>query len=374
MVKQNIEHHDTMDEIDNIPRSSYSVTVSYKTIDPGEAEKTVVTRAKATITILDSADYEVEFLDKMIFHGRIIKGNLGTRCVLDEIDVKGQKYFELTTNLDNYIIDGSVSILYIYFDDNSSSVYSNFKERYKYVRYLEYKCLKYDNGKVQFYGYFNRKKDKLTGTGIELHYNGVDGNKAKKEKYKGNFEDGDYSGGTFTSWCGNIKVYAPNICNGKPNGLGQLRVGSNYKQDFKWKDLEKHNITLSAFDMCDTLLKFLHDDSEALLCKISFDRLTLSQKADRLYSMNIQSEEDIFYHAQYIKNRFNDIWFYVNLLMIAVYTIIIPLTILLMSRGDFVCVFTLPLAAMVAYMSIMGMFKIFLKPDKGYKKIRDISH
>jgi hypothetical protein len=381
MVKQNIEHHDIINDLDNIPKSSYSVRASYKIEDPGEEDVIVVNCEDARLTVYENADYQIVFDDKSAFGGKMLKGNFTERCELIEKLVECSPgcdifRFLLMTRLDNYILDGSVSIITIDFDYNSSAAAKNFKDRFEYVKDLKYVQVNHKlSDNVQYRGYFNVKSEKLTGTGFELY----DSTMAKNRviKYEGKFEDGDYAGGTFKSRCGNIEVFAPNICNGKPNGMGQLRVGETFKQDFRWKDTIDTGVHLNEYgdSLCESILKKLHCDADELLCKVSFDTLTMKEQLDKLYQMCAQNEDDIFDNIIRVKNQFGNIWYYVHFLLIAVYLILVPLIALVTTSGSALSEFSLPLGVVGVYMIVIGpmAFCHLNKQTSRQKKIKKMN-
>lgn len=113
------------------------------------------------------------------------------------------------------------------FDVNSSASYANFIALYKSIKHDRPHKTYWDKmgTNLKYVGMCGRE-GKPNGSG-KLYY------ESGSLAYEGEFSNGEPSGGYFLDICGSIKLVALNICNGIPNGKGEL-----FTRDYICKDVK----------------------------------------------------------------------------------------------------------------------------------------
>jgi hypothetical protein len=167
----------------------------------------------------------------------------------------------------------------IRFDRSSSAAYNEFiKEYHKIKERISGATRFYDSGRLEICG--DSVNGLFTGNCIEYH-----DNKDNNVKYIGEFEDGEYDGsGEFFSECGLIRIRANNICNGVPNGSGNLYVCNTLIEKFQFdKNIQK--LDTSSPNYCNQILKLIRDDHYDIYREGKFTSLDSNEKVTYLFKL-----------------------------------------------------------------------------------------
>jgi len=163
------------------------------------------------------------------------------------------------------------------FDIRSSASESNFYEKYDVLRSKHRFTEKYASGRIKLEG----SKTNKGADGICIEYYDL---KNSPIKYVGEFEDGMYDGeGEFYSNDGNIHLLCKNICSGKPNGKGFLRIGRNKDSKIlEMKDFK--DLSSNSCDYTNTIYSRLEPKYTEMMMLMQFEALTLNDKLMYLFS------------------------------------------------------------------------------------------